>query len=340
VVLMQTPRPMRGMRDMLPGEVEIRRRALDAIRETYRRHGFLEIETPIVETLEALEASGAGENEKLMFKLLKRGERLEAALEGEEGELADAGLRFDLTVPLARFYAINQSKLPKPFYAMQIGPVFRAERPQKGRYRQFIQTDIDVLGDPSRMAEIQLLIAATAALHKLGIEGFEIHLNDRRVLEAVLESLGVARELFVPVMIALDKLDKVQPKAVVDELEERGLPGEHATRVVATLAELGDPESDLDLAKLGIDRALAAPLELIQRHVSESVRDVEVVFDPLTVRGLGYYTSTVYELVHPRWPGSLGGGGRYDDLVGRFGVESPACGISLGFERVVGKRKK
>jgi histidyl-tRNA synthetase len=333
---MQTPRPMRGMRDMLPGEVEIRHRALDAIRETFRRHGFLEIETPIVETLESLEASGAGENEKLMFKLLKRGERLEAALEGQEAELTDAGLRFDLTVPLARFYAINQSKLPKPFYAMQIGPVFRAERPQKGRYRQFVQTDVDVLGDSSPMAEIQLLIAATAALHKLGIEGFEIHLNDRRVLEAVLDSLGVGRDLFVPVMIALDKLDKVQPQEVVAELEGRGLPGEHATRVVATLMELGDPESQLSLAKLGIDRGLATPLELIQHHVAESVRDVEVVFDPLTVRGLGYYTSTVYELVHPRWPGSLGGGGRYDDLIGRFGVESPACGISLGFERVVG----
>lgn len=333
---MQTPRPMRGMRDILPGEVEVRRRALEAIRETYRGHGFLEIETPIVETLESLEASGAGENEKLMFKLLKRGERLEDALDAGNNELTDAGLRFDLTVPLARFYAINQSKLPKPFCALQIGPVFRAERPQKGRYRQFVQTDIDVLGDPSPMAEIQLLIAATAALHKLGIEGFEIHLNDRRVLEAVLGALAVPEELFVSVMVALDKLDKLAPREVVAELESRGLPTELATRVVATLAELGDPDSDVTLTTLGIDCSLAASLELIQRHVAESVRDVEVVFDPLTVRGLGYYTSTVYELTHPRWPGSLGGGGRYDDLIGKFGVESPACGISLGFERVVG----
>ncbi|MCL5053343.1 histidine--tRNA ligase [Ferrimicrobium acidiphilum] len=333
---MQAPRPMRGMRDVLPGEAGVRLHTLQVIREAYRQHGFFEIETPVVETMETLTSSGAGENEKLMFKVLKRGERLDAALAGTEDELADAALRFDLTVPLARFYSINQSKLPKPFYAMQLGPVFRAERPQRGRFRQFLQTDIDVLGDPSYLAEVQLLIAATSALHKIGLEGFEIRLNDRRILEFLLNKLEIPDDRFTGVMIALDKLDKQSVAEVVAELQAKGIAADQATHLVAVLGELSEASSLKALADLGVPKALIANLSAIQQHVTTSVRDVPVVFDPLIVRGIGYYTSTVYEIIHPKWSGSIGGGGRYDQLLARFGTDTPACGVSLGFERVVG----
>ncbi|WP_298445882.1 HisS family protein [Ferrimicrobium sp.] len=324
------------MRDILPGEAGVRLHTLGVIRDAYRQHGFYEIETPVVETLETLTSSGAGENEKLMFKVLKRGERLDAAITGSGEDLADAALRFDLTVPLARFYSINQSKLPKPFYAMQLGPVFRAERPQRGRFRQFFQTDIDVLGDPSFLAEVQLLIAATSALHRIGLEGFEIHLNDRRILEFILGKLEIPEDLYSTAMIALDKLDKQSVAEVVAELEAKGIGTEHATRLVTVLGQLSDAASLKALTDLGVPRELIANLAAIQQHVSTSVREVPVVFDPLIVRGIGYYTSTVYEIIHPRWSGSIGGGGRYDQLLARFGTDTPACGVSLGFERVVG----
>ncbi|MGC9156033.1 MAG: histidine--tRNA ligase [Ferrimicrobium sp.] len=324
------------MRDILPGEAGVRLHTLGVIREAYRQHGFFEIETPVVETLETLTSSGAGENEKLMFKVLKRGERLDTAIAGSGEDLADAALRFDLTVPLARFYSINQSKLPKPFYAMQLGPVFRAERPQRGRFRQFLQTDIDVLGDPSFLAEVQLLIAATSALHKIGLEGFEIHLNDRRILEFILGKLEIPKDLYSTAMIALDKLDKQSVAEVVAELESKGISTEHSTRLVTVLGQLSDAASLKALADLGVPKELIANLAAIQQHVTTSVRDVPVVFDPLIVRGIGYYTSTVYEIIHPQWSGSIGGGGRYDQLLARFGTDTPACGVSLGFERVVG----
>ncbi|MHB1734865.1 MAG: ATP phosphoribosyltransferase regulatory subunit, partial [Ferrimicrobium acidiphilum] len=257
---MQAPRPMRGMRDVLPGEAGVRLHTLQVIREAYRQHGFFEIETPVVETMETLTSSGAGENEKLMFKVLKRGERLDAALAGTEDELADAALRFDLTVPLARFYSINQSKLPKPFYAMQLGPVFRAERPQRGRFRQFLQTDIDVLGDPSYLAEVQLLIAATSALHKIGLEGFEIRLNDRRILEFLLNKLEIPDDRFTGVMIALDKLDKQSVAEVVAELQAKGIAADQATHLVAVLGELSEASSLKALADLAVPKALIANL--------------------------------------------------------------------------------
>jgi len=333
---MQAPRPMRGMRDILPGEAGVRLHTLQVIRDAYRQHGFFEIETPIVETMETLTSSGAGENEKLMFKVLKRGERLDAALGGSEDDLVDAALRFDLTVPLARFYSINQSKLPKPFYAMQLGPVFRAERPQRGRFRQFMQTDIDVLGDPSYLAEVQLLIAATSALHKIGLEGFEIHLNDRRILEFILHELEIPDDRHMAAMIALDKLDKQSVAEVIADLEVKGIEGDRGTQLVSVLGQLSDASSLKALGDLGVPKELSANLGAIQQHVGTSVRDVPVIFDPLIVRGIGYYTSTVYEIVHPRWSGSIGGGGRYDQLLTRFGADAPACGVSLGFERVVG----
>lgn len=329
---MQVPRPARGMRDILPGEVDRRSALLDTIRRTYRAHGFYEIETPVVETIEALFAAGAGENEKLMFKLLKRGEKLETA----QGELADQALRYDLTVPLARFYAINQSKLPRPFYAMQLGPVFRAERPQKGRYRQFLQADLDILGEESVLAEIQLLIAITSALHAVGLEGFEIRVNDRRAVEAILEHFGVPTESRTATFIALDKLDKDGPAAVIEEIVRAGVEPARTRELVNSLGVLRESGEIRDAGAIGVTREVIEWMETLIRHVSRSVRDVAVIFDPLIVRGIGYYTSSVYELTHPKWPGSIGGGGRYDSLLGRFGMEAPACGVSLGFERVAG----
>jgi len=329
---MQVPRPARGMRDILPGEVDRRGVLLDAIRRTYRAHGFFEIETPIVETIEALYSAGAGENEKLMFKLLKRGEKLEAA----QDELADLALRYDLTVPLARFYAINQSKLPRPFYAMQLGPVFRAERPQKGRYRQFVQADLDILGEESVLAEIQLLIAITSALHTVGLEGFEIRVNDRRALEAILDGFLVPNGARSATLVALDKLDKDGPSSVIAEIERAGVDPSRARDLVYALGSLRESGDVSATEELGVPKKVIEWVETLRLHVSRSVRDVAVNFDPLIVRGIGYYTSTVYELTHPKWPGSIGGGGRYDNLLGRFGIEAPACGVSLGFERVAG----
>ncbi len=333
---MQAPRPFRGMRDILPGEKDLRLSALERIRSAYQSHGFFEIETPMVESLEALSGAGGDENEKLMFKVLKRGDKLNIDESSEEADLVDGALRYDLTVPLARFYAINQSKLPRPFYSMQLGPVFRAERPQRGRFRQFTQADIDVLGDPTFLAEVQLLVAATAALHALGIEGFEIRLNDRRLLEGILLHHGIEEPMWQPVMVALDKLDKVEAAAVARELEERGLSEAQARELLDNLDRLQGSADLGALVEYGVAADVAEWILQIQRHVARSVRDVAVVFDPLTVRGLAYYTSTVYELVHPSWTGSIGGGGRYDRLLERFGVDFPACGISLGFERVVG----
>lgn len=329
-------RPFRGMRDILPGEHEVRSAAASVIRSTYRSHGFLEIETPIVETLEALAASGAGENAKLMFKVLKRGERLDLGSASSPDDLVDAGLRFDLTVPLARFYAVNQSKLPKPFLAMQIGPAFRAERPQRGRLRQFVQADADILGEASWLAEVELLIAATAALHQLGLEGFELHVNDRRAVEHVLERLEVPTDRWRSVLVALDKLDKEPPIAVRNEMVGAGLGEELADHVLATLGDIVENEHPLDvLETLDVDASVLESLHAIATHVRTSVRDTEVVIDPLIVRGLDYYSSSVFEIVHPHWSSSIGGGGRYDGLLARFGVDEPACGISLGFERIL-----
>jgi len=329
-------RPFRGMRDILPGELEVRSAALATIRATYRAHGFLEIETPIVETLDALYASGAGENTKLMFKVLKRGERLDVANAASEDDLADAGLRFDLTVPLARFYAVNQSKLPKPFAAMQIGPAFRAERPQRGRLRQFVQADADILGEPGWIAEVQLLIAATAALHQLGLEGFQLRINDRRAVEAVLKHLGIPRERWRGVVVALDKLDKEPPSAVRSEMVASGVEEHRADRLLEVLASMQEGDAMLPiLARHGVADEVLERLSAIESHVRSSVRDTEVIVDPLIVRGIDYYTSTVFEIVHPRWGTSIGGGGRYDTLLAHFGVDEPACGISLGFERVL-----
>ena len=332
--------PVRGMRDLLPPECELRDWAVGRILDVYRRFGFARIETPALEHLALLTGGQGGENEKLIFKVLKRGEKLDLAAAQSEEDLSDEGLRFDLTVPLARYYAANQAALPQPFKAIQIGSVFRAERPQKGRFRQFTQCDIDVIGEAGEVAEIELILATTEALAALGLSGFTVRLNDRRVLRAIAAALGVGEatqqdKLF----IALDKLDKLGVEGVLKEaapllptLEAR----ERLRELLAAgsgselVAQLSEREPSLRAASGAVD-AIVAVLEPLLAAVAR------VEFDSTLVRGMGYYTGPIFEISMEGAPGSIAGGGRYDRMIGRMlGREVPACGFSIGFERVIG----
>lgn len=307
--------PPRGMRDLLPLEKTRREHVIGQIREIYQARGFQEIETPALEDISRLTAGQGGENEKLVFRVLKRGEELDKAIkEGEE--LADLGLRFDLTVPLTRYYASNHAKLPRVLKAIQIGPVWRAERPQKGRYRQFLQCDIDILGEASELAELELLTASLAALKAIGINDATIRVNDRRWLSTQLAELGITEQ--TKAMIAIDKLDKLGVDGVSKELEE-GFGPEVAKAVIVWLDRVKTAEAP---AELGWLKNLAD---------SKSFR-----FDPTLVRGMGYYTGAIFEIEHPSSQSSIGGGGRYDNMIGQWsGTPTPAVGISLGIERIL-----
>lgn len=344
---MATVNAPRGMRDFLPADKARRERVLSVIRDRYRAHGFDEIETPVVEEYDRLHAGIGGDNEKLSFNILRRGLDAEAirAAADDPAELSDLGLRYDLTVPLARFYASNRGQLPGVFRSIQIGPVWRAERPQKGRYRQFVQCDIDIIGDASARAEAELLAASLDAVDALGLEGASVRINDRRVLEWMLEHFGFTEDERPQVLITIDKLDKIGPEGVAAELRERGAT---TTAVDAFQAFLGRPQT-LEYHPFGdrqIRKALpdGAPDELVAHLVGigEAVAagrgqdDIPLVFDPFLVRGMGYYTGTIFELAHPSVTYSLGGGGRYDGMIGRFLQQDvPAVGFSLGFERLV-----
>jgi histidyl-tRNA synthetase len=322
--------PPRGMRDFLPLEKTRRDQVLTTIRETYLGHGFQEIETPALEDLERLTSGQGGDNEKLAFRVMKRGAELEAALaangisEGTgEDNLADLGLRFDLTVPLTRYYATNRAKLPTVFKSLQTGPVWRAERPQKGRYRQFIQCDIDIIGDASVLAEIELLNASLDALTAIGLNDATIRVNHRVLLANLLEQLGVPEAGKGSAMITIDKLDKIAAEGVVAELTEKfdSAVGERAAAWLNAIA--GD---------------LPIPVELQEIFSAIEARfgAGRLRFDPTLVRGMGYYTGTIFEIEHPESGSSIGGGGRYDGMVGRWlGTDAPAVGISIGFERAV-----
>lgn len=340
--------PPRGMRDFLPADKARRERVLAVIRERYRAHGFDEIETPVVEEYDRLHAGIGGDNEKLAFTVLKRGLDADAIRAAAEtpGDLADLGLRYDLTVPLARFYASHRGELPTVFRAIQIAPVWRAERPQKGRYRQFVQCDIDIIGDASARAEAELVVASLDALDALGLEGGMIRINDRRVLDATLETFGFAPEERPGVLITIDKLDKVGPDGVAEELRSRGATPaavdafsdflrrpqtlEHrpyGEEQIRAALPAGAPD-DVVAHLVGIGEAVAA--------ARPAGAEVPLVFDPFLVRGMGYYTGTIFELAHPSVGYSLGGGGRYDGMIGRFlGQQVPAVGFSIGFERIV-----
>ena len=308
----------RGMRDFLPGEASIRQELIAKISDAYLSRGFQTIETPIVEDLERLSSGQGGDNEKLVFKIQKRGEEFDRAM-ADGAELADLGLRFDLTVPLTRYYASNHAKLPRVFKAMQIGPVFRAERPQKGRYRQFVQCDIDIIGDDSISAEVELIVASLAALKALGLEGATIRVNHRELLRANIAALGISESDSLSAMIVIDKLDKIGVDGVAKELGEK-FGAEVAAKAKSWLEAISGSE---------VPELLRPLIEA----VGESATSLR--FDPTLVRGMGYYTGTIFEIEHPGSGSSIGGGGRYDGMVGRWlGKDVPAVGISLGFERL------
>lgn len=332
--------PPRGMRDFLPAEKRHRDAVLATISERYQQHGFDPIDTPALEDHDTLHSGLGGDNEKLSFQVLRRG--LDAAdLQAVTSldELTDLGLRFDLTVPLARYVATHRAELPSVFRALHIAPVWRAERPQKGRYRQFVQCDIDIVGEASSLAERELLIASADALDALGVSGYRFRVNDRRLLTAVLEAAGVAPDQHLSVLITLDKLDKVGIEGVLDELTTRH-GGQIDAQAMRDFLERASEPVELDahaIAQLmSATEDSAAELVGWAADVAGRIGPEKVVFDPTLVRGMGYYTGSIIELFHPELGVSLGGGGRYDGMVGRFlGDDVPACGFSLGFERLI-----
>src|SRR5262245_2034703 len=327
--------PVRGMRDLLPAECQLRDWAVGRILDTYRRFGFARIETPALEHLALLTGGQGGENEKLIFKVLKRGEKLDLSAARAEEDLAEEGLRFDLTVPLARYYAANQAALPQPFKAIQIGSVFRAERPQKGRFRQFTQCDIDVIGEAGEVAEIELILATTEALAALGLSGFTVRVNDRRFLRAFAAHCNVLEEARQDeFFIVLDKLDKVGADGVVAEMQQRGFDAASTGRLADLLR--GSLVDEVRRSPFFED-----PLAVVRRTL-ETVGPLlgdraRVLFDPTLVRGMGYYTGPIFEISMEGAPGSIAGGGRYDRMIGRLlRRDVPACGFSIGCERVIG----
>ena len=328
--------PVKGTADYLPQEVRIRDYLQSTILKTYTQCGFERITTPIIEDIENLDKSDGGENLNLIFKIMKRGEKLdEAVASGDPKELADMGLRYDLTLPLTRYYANNRAKLQLPFKVIQLDRVYRAERPQKGRMREFVQCDIDIIGSDSYTAEVELINTTAKALKNIGFDNFNIHINDRRLLKAVITGAGFDESDCDSVCISLDKLDKMDAAAVSAELVEKGFSAELAERL---MNELGGSGLTLDRAEeLCGEQDFISNLRRII-DISNSLADgYQIVYDPTLVRGQGYYTGTVFEIRSSEFRGALGGGGRYDNLIGKFlGESTPAVGFSIGFERIAG----
>lgn len=334
-------KPTTGMKDILPKEMQIRDYVMSVIKETYGKFGFTQIETPCVENIANLTSKQGGDNEKLIFKILKRGEKLDVANATTEEEVVDYGLRYDLTVPLVRFYSNNAANLPAPFKALQMGNVWRADRPQRGRYRQFMQCDIDILGEPSNLAEIELILATTTTITKLGFRDFQIRINDRQILKAMAAYAGFAEEDYDSVFITLDKMDKIGFEGVKAELMENGFAEETCDKYLELFAAVEQAEDGVACLcdRLGafLDSEVMDSFREILSSVQASKADsFELVFDPTLVRGMSYYTGTIFEIAMPQFGGSCGGGGRYDKMVGKFtGKDVPACGFSIGFERIV-----
>ena len=334
-------KPVTGMKDILPKEMAIRDYVSGVIKETYRQFGFTPIETPGVENIENLSSKQGGENEKLIFKILKRGEKLNLETAREEKDLVDGGLRYDLTVPLVRFYSNHSNELPSPFKALQMGNVWRAERPQRGRYRQFMQCDIDIFGEPSNLAEIELILATTLTLGKLGFKNFQVRINDRRILKAMASYSGFCEDAYDNVFIILDKMDKIGPEGVLEELIHNGFGSENAEKYMTLFREMEEAADGLTYLAEKLGDFLEEEVRENLREIMESVEATkgsffELVFDPTLVRGMSYYTGPIFEVAMPEFGGSCGGGGRYDKMVGRFtGKDVPACGFSIGFERII-----
>ena len=329
--------PLKGMKDILPREQRIRDYVQGEILKTYRAAGFERISTPIMEDMENLDKSDGGDNLNLIFKVLKRGDKLEHALaSGDEKQLSDMGLRYDLTLPLSRYYAANRNELPSPFKVIQTDRVYRAERPQKGRLREFVQCDIDILGDSSPNAEVELIDVTARALLKIGFTGFTVNINDRRILRAMLEKMGFAADQLDSVCISFDKMDKIGADGVKAELTEKGFAAE-AVQALDDFLRAGDFSLDTVAARVD-DEALTADLRYVIA-ASEKVADGRygIAYAPSLVRGQGYYTGMVFEVTCPQFSGAVAGGGRYDNMVGKFiGQQVPAVGFSIGFERVCG----
>lgn len=328
---------LKGMRDLLPAEQSLRDYIQGKILETYRAAGFERISTPMLEDMENLDKSEGGDNLNLIFKVMKRGEKLTAALaSGDPKELSDMGLRYDLTLPLSRYYAANRNELPNPFKVIQTDRVFRAERPQKGRLREFVQCDIDILGDSSPNAEVELIDVTTRALLNIGFTGFTVNINDRRILRGMLESMGFAPETLDSVCITFDKMDKIGAEGVRAELTEKQLPAE-AINALSDFIAAGDVTLDAVAARCA-DPAIADDLKYVLSTASAlAAGRYAVAYRPSLVRGQGYYTGMVFEVTCPQFAGAVAGGGRYDNMVGKFiGQQVPAVGFSIGFERVCG----
>ena len=334
-------KPVTGMKDMLPYEMEIRDYVEQTVREVYGSFGFEHIETPVVEHIENLCSNQGGENEKLIFKIMKRGEKLDIAGAKAENDLADSGLRYDLTLPLSRYYSNNSQSLVMPFKALQIGNVFRADRPQKGRFRQFKQCDIDRIGDPSNLAEIELVNATTTLLKRLGFGGFKVRINDRRLLKAMGAYAGFSEAELPEVFIILDKMDKIGMDGVESELKEAGYGADSVDKYIGLFKDYDDTAEGVrrigDKLQGSVDAGVIDDLtEIFAAAAGAGSADFKLSFDPTLVRGMGYYTGTIFEIEMEEFNSSVAGGGRYDGMIGRFtGQDVPACGFSIGFERII-----
>ncbi len=319
-------KPVNGMKDILPAEMAVRMYVTELIRKTYAEFGFSSIETPAVEHIENLLSKQGGENEKLIFKILKRGQKLDLTHATTEEAVTDSGLRYDLTVPLSRYYANHANELPSPFKALQIGSVWRADRPQRGRYRQFTQCDIDILGDPSYIAEIELILATTTVLGRLDFHNFTIRINDRKILKDMAKKAGFSESDYEKVFIILDKMDKIGLDGVREELLA-SYPAETVDAYLAQFDEAQDPSVLME----------GSPLpEIIRTVDAVKTADFRIQFDPTLVRGMSYYTGPIFEIAMDEYGGSVGGGGRYDEMIGKFtGQQTPAVGFSIGFERII-----
>ena len=337
-------KPVNGMKDILPAEMEIRDYVTNVIKDTYRSFGFTPIETPCMENIANLSNKQGGENEKLIFKVMKRGEKLDLENAKEEADIVDFGMRYDLTVPLSRFYSNNANNLPSPFKALQMGSVWRADRPQRGRYRQFTQCDIDILGEPSNLAEIELITATTTTIGRLGFKNFEIRINERRILKAMAAYSGFAEEDYDSVFITLDKMDKIGVEGVSEELAKNGYPQESIDKYLnlfALLQDKKDVAEGVELLKNTLGEYLDEEVVMNMTEIATAVNatkgaEFNLVFDPTLVRGMSYYTGTIFEIAMPELGAACGGGGRYDKMIGKFtGNDVPACGFSIGFERII-----
>lgn len=324
--------PVKGTCDYLPNEMKVRDRMQQVILDTYESCGYMHISTPILEDIENLNKSDGGDNLNLIFKIQKRGDKLESALaQNDFDNLCDLGLRYDLTLPLSRFYANNKDKLLSPFKCIQMDKVYRAERPQKGRMREFVQCDIDILGSEDRICEVDLILTMSKTLKNLGLKNFSIRLNDRTILKSLLEKFGFEEQSFDTVCVTLDKLDKIGTNGIRAELTEKGMPQNAVDKVISFFEQTVSLE--VVEKELGENEA-CNNLKYICEKVAQ-VDDVEIRFEPTLVRGQGYYTSTVFEIESKDYSCALGGGGRYDNLIGKFvGVSVPAVGFSIGFERI------